>query len=177
MITYKTFMEKLFDGQFVRKSEQDEAMEVLQSIGKFVDSRKVSEDRMALRNEIFVLVKRPMTAKGTGYLIAQVVDDSGGSGIDNAEVDAKIIKNYGGNDYKVGENINISIVDSLAVSQDNKRWYVVYPSRHPQSSTGGGADVSYKVNDVGDDEDLEKSVEKDDDEKASAFLSKLKAQT
>ena len=28
--------------------------------------------------------------------------------------------------------------------------------RHPQSSTGGGADVSYKVNDVGDDEDLEK---------------------
>jgi len=126
MITYKTFMEKLFDGQFVRKSEQDEAMEVLQSIGKFVDSRKVNEDRMALRNEIFVLVKRPMTAKGTGYLIAQVVDDSGGSGID-AEVDAKIIKNYGGNDYKVGENINISIVDSLAVSQDNKRWYVVYP--------------------------------------------------
>ena len=169
-------MEKLFDGQFVRKSEQDEAMEVLQSIGKFVDSRKVSEDRMALRNEIFVLVKRPMTAKGTGYLIAQVVDDSGGSGI-AAEVDAKIIKNYGGNDYKVGENINISIVDSLAVSQDNKRWYVVYPPRHPQSSTGGGADVSYKVNDVGDDEDLEKSVEKDDDEKASAFLSKLKAQT
>lgn len=126
MITYKTFMEKLFDGQFVRKSEQDEAMEVLQSIGKFVDSRKVNEDRMALRNEIFVLVKRPMTAKGTGYLIVQVVDDSGGSGID-AEVDAKIIKNYGGNDYKVGENINISIVDSLAVSQDNKRWYVVYP--------------------------------------------------
>ena len=119
-------MEKLFDGQFVRKSEQDEAMEVLQSIGKFVDSRKVNEDRMALRNEIFVLVKRPMTAKGTGYLIAQVVDDSGGSGIDN-EVDAKIIKNYGGNDYKVGENISISIVDSLAVSQDNKRWYVVYP--------------------------------------------------
>jgi hypothetical protein len=119
-------MEKLFDGQFVRKSEQDEAMEVLQSIGKFVDSRKVNEDRMALRNEIFVLVKRPMTAKGTGYLIVQVVDDSGGSGID-AEVDAKIIKNYGGNDYKVGENINISIVDSLAVSQDNKRWYVVYP--------------------------------------------------
>ena len=117
-----------------------------------------------------------MTAKGTGFLVAQVVDDSGGSGID-AEVVAKIIKNYGGNDYKVGENINISIVDSLAVSQDNKRWYVVYPSRHPQSSTGGGADVSYKVNDVGDDEDLEKSVEKDDDEKASAFLSKLKAQT
>ena len=169
-------MEKLFDGQFVRKSEQDEAMEVLQSIGKFVDSRKVNEDRMALRNEIFVLVKRPMTAKGTGYLIAQVVDDSGGSGID-AEVDAKIIKNYGGNDYKVGQNIRIGIVDSLAVSQDNKRWYVVYPSRHPQSSTGGGADVSYKVNDVGDDEDLGKSVEKDDDEKASAFLSKLKAQT
>ena len=91
MITYKTFMEKLFDGQFVRKSEQDEAMEVLQSLGKFVDSRKVREDRMALRNEIFVLVKRPMTAKGTGYLIAQVVDDSGGSGIDN-EVDAKIRK-------------------------------------------------------------------------------------
>ena len=176
MITYKTFMEKHFDGQFVRKSEQDEAMEVLQSIGKFVDSRKVNEDRMALRNEIFVLVKRPMTAKGTGYLIAQVVDDSGGSGIDNAEVDAKIIKNYGGNDYKVGENINISIVDSLAVSQDNKRWYVVYPPRHPQSSTGGGADVSYNVNDVWDDEDLVKSVEKDDDEKASAFLSKLKAQ-
>ena len=176
MITYKTFMEKLFDGQFVRKSEQDEAMEVLQSIGKFVDSRKVNEDRMALRNEIFVLVKRPMTAKGTGYLIAQVVDDSGGSGID-AEVDAKIIKNYGGNDYKVGQNISIGIVDSLAVSQDNKRWYVVYPPRHPQSSTGGGADVSYKVNDVRDDEDLGKSVEKDDDEKASAFLSKLKAQT
>ena len=50
------------------------------------------------------------------------------------------------------------------------------PSRHPQSSTGGGADVSYKVNDVRDDEDLGKSVEKDDDEKASAFLSKLKAQ-
>ena len=53
--------------------------------------------------------------------------------------------------------------------------------RHPQSSTGGGADVSYKVNDVGDDEDLEKlvkkDVKKDDDEKASAFLSKLKAQT
>ena len=51
------------------------------------------------------------------------------------------------------------------------------PSRHPQSSTGGGADVSYKVNDVRDDEDLGKSVEKDNDEKASAFLSKLKAQT
>ena len=93
MIKFKFFCEKIFDGNFYRKFEQDESLEVLQKIGKIVDSRKVREDRLALRNGIYVLFKRPVTAVDTGYLIAKVVNDSGAETMSSKYVDAKIINN------------------------------------------------------------------------------------
>ena len=134
MITYKQLCEKLFDGTFGRKNVQDETLEVLQHLGKMVDSRKVKENRITLRNGIFVLLKRPMTAVNTGYLIAKVVDDSGSGRIQSNSVNAKIIKNYGGNDFKVGSPIELNVFDTMAVSEDNKRYYVVYPSSFQQPS-------------------------------------------
>ena len=184
MITYKQFCEKLFDGTFSRKSVQDESLEVLQQLGKMVDSRKVRENKIALRNGIFVLLKRPMTAVRTGYLIAKVVDDSGMGSIQNKTVDAKIIRNYGGNDFKVGGKIDLNVFDAMAVSQDNKRYYVVYPSTH-QEPEKDDDDVADKVDDVGDElkdvqkslKGLEKTVDKkqSDDDKTAAFLSKIKS--
>ena len=179
MITYKQFCEKLFDGTFSRKSVQDESLEVLQQLGKMVDSRKVRENKIALRNGIFVLLKRPMTAVRTGYLIAKVVDDS-----QNKTVDAKIIRNYGGNDFKVGSPIELNVFDAMAVSEDNKRYYVVYPSSFKQPSSDDD-DVADKIDDVGDDlKDVEKSLKglgktvdkkQSDDDKTAAFLSKIKS--
>ena len=184
MITFRRFCEKIFDNQFIRKSEQDESLEVLQQIGKMVDSRKVRENKIALRNGIYILFKRPMTATGTGYLIAQVVDDSGAESTQSKPVDAKIVKTYGGNDFKVGDNVEIDPIDAMAVSQDNKRFYIVYPPFHPSPSPGDDAEVADKVDDVEDDvrdlqkslKGLGKSVEKDSkDEKADKFLSKIKS--
>ena len=54
MITYKQLCEKLFDGTFGRKNVQDETLEVLQHLGKMVDSRKVKENRITLRNGILL---------------------------------------------------------------------------------------------------------------------------
>ena len=179
MITYKQLCEKLFDGTFGRKNIQDEALEVLQELGKVVDSRKVKENRITLRNGIFVLIKRPMTAVRTGYLIAKVVDDS-----QNKTVDAKIIRNYGGNDFKVGSPIELNVFDAMAVSEDNKRYYVVYPSSFKQPSSDDD-DVADKIDDVGDDlKDVEKALKglgktvdkkQSDDDKTAAFLSKIKS--
>ena len=181
MITYKQLCEKLFDGTFGRKNVQDETLEVLQHLGKMVDSRKVKENRITLRNGIFVLLKRPMTAVNTGYLIAKVVDDSGAGRIQSNSVNAKIIKNYGGNDFKVGSPIELNVFDTMAVSEDNKRYYVVYPSSFQQPSS----DDDDKIDDVGDDlKDVEKSLKgleknvdkkKSVDDKTAAFLSKIKS--
>ena len=130
MITFKNFCEKIFDGRFERKTEQDEAFEFLQSIGKFVDSRKVREDRMTLRNNIFVLFKRPMTAIGTGFLIGKVIDDGmNGMVDDKGSVQVKIVSKFGGNDFSIGSTYDIKTFDALAVSQDNKRFYIVKPHR------------------------------------------------
>ena len=167
MITYKQLCEKLFDGTFGRKNIQDEALEVLQQLGKVVDSRKVKENRITLRNGIFVLIKRPMTAVRTGYLIAKVVDDS-----QNKTVDAKIIRNYGGNDFKVGSPIELNVFDAMAVSEDNKRYYVVYPSSFKQPSSDDDDDVADKIDDVGDDL---KDKKQTNDDKTAAFLSKIKS--
>ena len=127
MLSFKQFSEKIFDGNFYRKTQQDEALEVLQTFGKTVDSRKVYENRLALRKDVFVLVKRPMTSVGTGYLILKIVNDNGAEVLPKKEVDAKVIRNYGGNDFKVGNSISISNIDAMGVSEDNKRWYVVHP--------------------------------------------------
>ena len=185
MITYKQLCEKLFDGTFGRKNIQDETLEVLQHLGKIVDSRKVKENRITLRNGIFVLLKRPMTAVNTGYLIAKVVDDSGAGRIQSNSVNAKIIKNYGGNDFKVGSPIELNVFDTMAVSEDNKRYYVVYPSSFQQPSNDDDDDVADKIDDVGDDlKDVEKSLKgleknvdkkKSVDDKTAAFLSKIKS--
>ncbi len=182
MITYKQLCEKLFDGTFGRRNEQDEALEVLQDLGKLVDSRKVKENRITLRNGVFVLLKRPMTAVRTGYLIAKVVNDDGDA---TGQVDAKIIRNYGGNDFKVGEKIDLDVNDAMAVSEDNKRYYVVYPSSFQQPSSDDDDDVADKIDDVGDDlKDVEKSLKglgktvdkkKSNDDKTAAFLSKIKS--
>ena len=182
MITYKQLCEKLFDGTFGRKNIQDEALEVLQELGKVVDSRKVKENRITLRNGIFVLIKRPMTAVRTGYLIAKVVNDDGDA---TGQVDAKIIRNYGGNDFKVGSSIDLDVNDAMAVSEDNKRYYVVYPSSFQQPSSDDDDDVADKIDDVGDDlKDVEKSLKgleknvdkkKSVDDKTAAFLSKIKS--
>jgi hypothetical protein len=184
MITYKQLCEKLFDGTFGRKNVQDETLEVLQHLGKMVDSRKVKENRITLRNGIFVLLKRPMTAVNTGYLIAKVVDDSGSGRIQSNSVNAKIIKNYGGNDFKVGSPIELNVFDTMAVSEDNKRYYVVYPSSYQPPSIDDD-DVADKIDDVGDDlKDVEKSLKgleknvdkkKSVDDKTAAFLSKIKS--
>ena len=128
MITYsqlkKNISEKIFDGKFYKKSTQDEALEVLQQFDKIVDSRKVREDRLALREGVYVLIKRPMTAIGEGYLVGIII-----KGIEKefGDAEAKIIKSYGGNDFRVGSTISISYVDVMAVSEDNKRFYIVYP--------------------------------------------------
>jgi len=127
MLSFKQFSEKIFDGNFYRKTQQDEALEVLQTFGKIVDSRKVYDHKLALRRDVFVLVKRPMTAVGSGYLIVQIVNDNGADALPKKEVEAKVIRNYGGNDFKVGNSISISNIDAMGVSEDNKRWYVVHP--------------------------------------------------
>jgi hypothetical protein len=185
VITYKQLCEKLFDGTFGRRNEQDEALEVLQDLGKLVDSRKVKENRITLRNGIFVLVKRPMTAVNTGYLIVQIVDDNDSGRIQNNSVNGKIIKNYGGNDFKVGSSIELGVVDTMAISQDNKRYYVVYPSSYQPPPSIDDDDVADKIDDVGDDlKDVEKSLKgleknvdkkKSVDDKTAAFLSKIKS--
>ena len=185
MITYKQLCEKLFDGTFGRKNIQDETLEVLQHLGKMVDSRKVKENRITLRNGIFVLVKRPMTAVNTGYLIVQIVDDNDSGRIQNNSVNGKIIKNYGGNDFKVGSSIELGVVDTMAISQDNKRYYVVYPSSYQPPPSIDDDDVADKIDDVGDDlKDVEKSLKgleknvdkkKSVDDKTAAFLSKIKS--
>ena len=185
MITYKQLCEKLFDGTFGRKNIQDETLEVLQHLGKMVDSRKVKENRITLRNGIFVLVKRPMTAVNTGYLIVQIVDDNDSGRIQNNSVNGKIIKNYGGNDFKVGSSIELGVVDTMAISQDNKRYYVVYPSSYQPPPSIDDDDVADKIDDVGDDlKDVEKSLKgleknvdkkKSVDDKTATFLSKIKS--
>ena len=134
MLGFKAFTEKIFDGNFYRKTQQDEALEVLQTFGKMVDSRKVYDHKLALRKDVFVLVKRPMTAVGSGYLIVQIVNDNGADVLPKKEVEAKVIRNYGGNDFKVGNSISIGNVDAMGVSEDNKRWYIVNP-RPPEAMT------------------------------------------
>ena len=136
MLGFRQFVqEKIFDGNFYRKTTQDEALEVLQTFGKIVDSRKVFDHRLALRKGVFVLVKRPMTAVGSGYLIVQVMNDSGAESLPDKEVQGKVIRNYGGNDFTQGKSISISNIDAMAVSEDNKRFYIVYP--RPTDSISG----------------------------------------
>ena len=127
MLGFRTFAEKIFDGNFYKKTQQDEALEVLQTFQKIVDSRKVFDHKLALRKGVFVLVKRPLTAVGSGYLIIQIVNDNGAEALPKKEVEGKVIRNYGGNDFKVGGRISISNIDALAVSEDNNRYYIVYP--------------------------------------------------
>lgn len=146
MITFSQFQEKIFDGKFTSKSIQDESLEVLQNLGKIVDSRKVYEHRITLRTGVFVLIKRPMTAVGEGYVIVQVIEDGGSDSLSPMEVESKVIRAYGGNDFKTGDTIRISLVDAMGVSEDNKRFYVVYPrpkedeiiSPEPEKKTNGG---------------------------------------
>ena len=123
--------EKTFDGEFYKKTIQDETLEVLQDIGRVVDSRKVMEDQLRLREGVFVLIKRPMTAIGEGYLMMLIVE---GSYSDQSNAEAKVVKNYGGNDFKVGSVISISTTDVMAVSEDNMRFYIIYPSQADQAA-------------------------------------------
>lgn len=123
--------EKTFDGEFYKKTIQDETLEVLQDIGRVVDSRKVMEDQLRLREGVFVLIKRPMTAIGEGYLMMLIVE---GSYSDQSNAEAKVVKNYGGNDFKVGSVISISTTDVMAVSEDNMRFYIIYPSQANQAA-------------------------------------------
>ena len=173
---FKFFCEKIFDGNFYKKSEQDEAMEQLQILGKMVDSRKVREDRIALRNGIFILFKRPMTALESGFIIAQVVDDSISPTVNTRLVSAKIIKNYSAPpDFRVGSSIELSVIDALAVSDDNKRYYIVYPAKHEMSSVD---DADSPKNGNGkkkdnDDDDSVSIITKNDD--AKSMMQKIRA--
>ena len=109
MLGFRQFVQKIFDGNFYRKTTQDEALEVLQTFGKIVDSR-VFDHRLALRKGVFVLVKRPMTAVGSGYLIVQVMNDSGAESLPDKEVQGKVIRNYGGNDFTQGNQFLYQIL-------------------------------------------------------------------
>ena len=176
MMRFKFFCEKIFDGNFNKKSEQDEAMEQLQLLGKMVDSRKVREDRIALRNGIFVLFKRPMSALESGFIIAQIVDDSISPAVGTRLVSAKIIKNYSApSDFRVGSSVELSVIDALAVSDDNKRYYIVYPAKYEMSSVD---DADSPKNGNGkkkdkDDDDSVSIITKGDDEKS--MMQKIKA--
>ena len=168
MISFRTFAEKIFDGQFVKKSPQDEALEVLQIFGKMVDSRKVRENRITLRKNVFALIKRPMTAQNEGYIIVKVTEDQSADAIPKSDVSSKVVWNYGGNDFGVGDNIEISIVDVYAVSDDNKRYYIVYP---PERSMDAPLELPKNDDEKDDDDD----DEKDDKKEVNAFLAKIKS--
>ena len=174
MYSFRTFLEKIFDGQFIRKSPQDEALEVLQTFGKMVDSRKVRDNRITLRKNVYALVKRPMTAKNTGYIIVKVTEDDTDV-MQNNEVSSKVIWNYGGNDFSKGDNIHISIDDVYAVSEDNKRFYIVYPpAKSMNVPLEMPSDDDEKYDDENDNDD-EKDNETKQDKDANAFLSKIKS--
>ena len=151
--------EKIFDGEFYKKSTQDEALEVLQDIGKVVDSRRVYEHQITLRENVYVLIKRPMTAIDEGYLIMLIIE---GSYSDHSDAEAKVVKNYGGNDFRVGSVISINNTDVMAVSEDNKRFYIVYPRTAQQAPTpsppSNGKDSKKKAGD--DDTDMIKAMGK-----------------
>ncbi len=166
MISFRTFTEKIFDGQFVKKSPQDEALEVLQIFGKMVDSRKVRENRITLRKNVFALIKRPMTAQNDGYIIVKVTEDQGADAIPKSDVSSKVVRSYGGNDFDVGDNIEISIVDVYAVSDDNKRYYIVYP---PEPSMDAPLELPK------DDDEKDDDAEKGDEKDANALFAKIKS--
>jgi len=175
MISFRTFTEKIFDGKFVKKSPQDEALEVLQIFGKMVDSRKVRDNRITLRKNVFALIKRPMTAQNEGYIIVKVTEDQGADAIPKSEVSSKVVWSYGGNDFSVGDNIEISIVDVYAVSDDNKRYYIVYP---PQPSMNVPLELpsdDEKMDDDDNEDEDENDNETKQDKDANAFLTKIKS--
>ena len=168
--------EKLFDGSFYTKSYQEEALELLQTVGKMVDGRKVNAERMTLRNKVYALVQRPMTSIGSGYLIVMVTDDGSvdhaqateitinpveESTVENQrEVEAKIVRNINASSsMSVGTVINISSADCLAVSEDNKRYYLTYiPDNKPKPQSEPD-DVEDALDDVtGDMGDVKKSL-------------------
>mgnify|MGYP001254938319 CR=1 FL=1 len=174
--------EKLFDGQFVSKSKQDEALEFLQTIKKIVDSRKVNTEKLALRNGVYALIQRPMTVNGTGYIIVKVSED-GSKKVHSTEitinprmedvapisleVEARVIKNYSGpNEYREGTKVLIQPSDVHAVSEDNKRFYLTFIPDHKQTAepvdvNGEEDDVVDKIDDVEDDlRDMQKSLKK-----------------
>ena len=131
--------EKMFDGDFDKKTEQDETLEFLQTIGKIVDGRKVVRERITLRNGVYCIIQRPMTSNGTGYILVKVTDDGtdkskNDEGVTiyeevphDREVKTSVIKNFSGpKQLKPSSQISVSPLDCLAVSQDNKRFYLVY---------------------------------------------------
>ena len=168
--------EKLFDRSFYTKSYQEESLELLQTVGKMVDGRKVNAERMTLRNKVYALVQRPMTSIGSGYLIVMVTDDGTKdhdqtteitinpveeSTVENQrEVEAKIVKNINASSsMSVGTVINISSDDCLAVSEDNKRYYLTYiPDNKPKPQSEPD-DVEDALDDVSDEMgDVKKSL-------------------
>lgn len=167
--------EKLFDGKFERKTYQHEALEFLQSVGKIVDGRKINVEKLTLRNGVFALIKRPMTASGTGYFIVKVIDDGSGSQqeseitinpriesfIESLEVQAKVVKNYSGPaSLSAGKSIYITNEDCHAVSEDNKRYYLTFiPDHKPKDDEV--SDVEDAIGDFEDEmKDVKKSVKK-----------------
>lgn len=134
--------EKLFDGQFDSKTEQEEALEYLQTIDKTVDGRKVLRSEMTLREGVFCLIQRPITATGTGYLIVKITNDGSKDNDDSLNIamgptvemielesgkEAKVILNINGpKSFSVGTTVSITPLDVIAVSEDNKRFYLVY---------------------------------------------------
>ena len=80
-----------------------------------------------------------MTSNGTGYILVKVTDDGtdkskNDEGVTiyeevphDREVKTSVIKNFSGpKQLKPSSQISVSPLDCLAVSQDNKRFYLVY---------------------------------------------------
>ena len=104
-----------------------------------VDGRKIIRERITLRNGVYCIIQRPMTSNGTGYILVKVTDDGtdkskNDEGVTiyeevphDREVKTSVIKNFSGpKQLKPSSQISVSPLDCLAVSQDNKRFYLVY---------------------------------------------------
>ena len=176
--------EKMFDGDFDRRTEQEEGMEFLQSVNKIVDGKKIYRDDVTLRNGVYALIQRPMTSIGTGYIIVQVTDD-GSNNIDKDneitinptmegiihgnDVKTKVVKNYSGpKSFNSSSSISISPTDCVAVSEDNQRYFLVYDLTDGQKMRRGlfnpdednwDGSVNGKDNDK-EEEELKKVIKK-----------------
>ena len=176
--------EKLFDGSFDKKTEQAEALEFLQSVNKIVDGEKIYRDEITLRNDVYALIQRPMTSISTGYIIVQVTDDgSNNISQDNEvtinpvveglihgkEVKSKVIKNYSGpKSFTSSSTITISPIDCLGLSEDNKRFFLVYDLTDGQKMKRGmiepdefeDDEIDSKKDDDKEQEELKKIIKK-----------------